>query len=631
MSQEPLSTTKEHLPQKWDVVIVGGGLAGLTLARHLLLETDRRVLLLEKRTELPQTRQKVGESSVQLAGWYFSKLLDMEEHLLHEHFMKYNLRFYWRTGDARSFEDYSASFIRSFSNIASYQLDRNVFEAELLRLNRLDDRFECRLGVSKLTVELGAGELGAEDAEHRITFESKETDNDTTKANTRINTEVHAHWVVDATGRRRLLAKKQQSQRPTSVRHGSFFWWVDGLVDVETLTDLSPAQRRKHPNRRHTGHLPSWVATNHFADEGLWFWIIPLRGKTSLGVVYDQAVVDWKDVNSAEKATRFICERFPILARDLPQRKVVDFGGFKDFSYDCSQTLSAGRWAMTGESGRFSDPLYSPGSDLIAIYNTLIVDAIQTEGSDELKRKCQTYESLNKAVFQAYLPSYAMSYDCLGDQECFALKYVWELTIYFGVYVFPFVNELLTDRRFTIGFLRQFSRLGPWNRTVQQTLTTFYRWKKEHRAELESPRFFDFTEMDTLRRAEKTFYQVGLEAPEAKRVLTRQVDELEELARFIVAHVSAQMLDEPRILSNRAFVEALDLQSGAFDLEEIRALWQRVQDRPEVQDWNLNPEVLDRFQTEKRTKEQAVKMEAVEMGSLDAQISQMAPLEEKAS
>ncbi len=606
MSQEHLHSSKEHEPQSWDVVIVGGGLAGLTLARHLLLETDRRVLLLEKRDELPTRRQKVGESSVQLAGWYFSKVLDMETHLLHQHFMKYNLRFYWPTGEGRSFEDYSTSYIRSFSNVASYQLDRNVFEAELLRLNRLDERFECRLGVSKLDVELnGSGHRGSG---HRIVCGSDDEQ----------RTEIHADWVVDATGRRRWLTKHQQSQRPTSIRHGSFFWWVDGLVDVETLTDLSPSQRRKHVHRRFTGHLPSWVATNHFADEGLWFWIIPLRGKTSLGLVYDQSVVDWKDVNSAEKATRFICERFPALARDLPQREVVDFGGFKDFSYDCGQTLSADHWAMTGESGRFSDPLYSPGSDLIAIYNTLIVDAIQTEDSEELKRKCQTYESLNKAVFQAYLPSYSMSYECLGDQECFALKYVWELTIYFGIYVFPFVNELLTDRRFTIGFLRQFSRLGPWNRTIQQTLTTFYRWKKEHRSAVESPRFFDFTEIDTLRRAEKTFYEVGLEAPEAKKVLTRQVDELKELALFIVAHVSAEMLDEPKILFSRAFVQALDLESGTFDLEQIRALWQRVRDQPEMQSWCLDPCVLDRFRTKTHD-------------SVPDLTAEMATLEEKAS
>ena len=52
----------------YSVVILGGGLAGLALARHLLLDTDRTILMLEKRPTLPPPRQKVGESSVQLAG-----------------------------------------------------------------------------------------------------------------------------------------------------------------------------------------------------------------------------------------------------------------------------------------------------------------------------------------------------------------------------------------------------------------------------------------------------------------------------------------------------------------------------------------------------------------------------------
>ena len=54
----------------YDVVIVGGGLAGLTLARHLLLHTDKRVLLLEKRDSLPPQKQKYGESSVQGKSWF---------------------------------------------------------------------------------------------------------------------------------------------------------------------------------------------------------------------------------------------------------------------------------------------------------------------------------------------------------------------------------------------------------------------------------------------------------------------------------------------------------------------------------------------------------------------------------
>src|SRR5436190_1055136 len=120
-----------------DVLIIGAGLAGLSLARQLLLNSDKNVLLIDKRSQIPSPHQKVGEATVQMSAYYFSKVLDLEEHLLREHFMKYNLRFYWKTAgrENRNFEDYGQAYIRNISNIASYQLDRNKLEAEMLRLN----------------------------------------------------------------------------------------------------------------------------------------------------------------------------------------------------------------------------------------------------------------------------------------------------------------------------------------------------------------------------------------------------------------------------------------------------------------------------------------------------------------
>lgn len=573
-----------------DVVILGGGLAGLSLARHLLLDTEKTVLLLEKRDALPSDRQKVGESSVQVAGYYFSKVLDLESYLFLEHFMKYNLRFYWRTGERpageEGFEDYSAAFIRPFSNIASYQLDRNTFEAELLRRNLADERFTARLGVDVRDVTLT--EEG--EAPHEVRFLDADGEEHV----------VHPRWVVDTTGRRKLLAKRRDMARTNNIRHGAFFWWVDGLVDIEKLTGLSRKEWRRHPSHRQTGHLPQWLATNHFCDEGLWFWVIPLQGKTSLGLVFDSEVVHWRDVFNVEKATQFVCERFPLFARDLPHREVLDFGGYKDFSHDCVQTLSAQRWALVGEAGRFTDPLYSPGSDLISIYNTLVVHAIQTDDPEERARVCQTSESLMKAVYQAYVPTYATSYDCLGDAECFTLKYTWELAIYFAVYVFPFVNDLFTDRRFALGFLRQFSRLGPWNRGVQSLLSGFFQWKKEHCEPLAEPKYFDFFEIGPLRETERTFYEVGVSVDEAKKILRREVDRLEEMARFLVAHVASVVLDEPAVVENRAFVEGIELtpdEGMAFDPDAWARRWAACRDTKDVMEWSFDTRVLDRFRT----------------------------------
>ena len=580
-----MSAEQRTSPNHYDVVIIGAGLAGLALSRQLHLETEKTILLLELRDQIPPPQQKVGESSVQLAGYYFGRVLELEEYLWRNQYMKYNLRFYWKSAgrDNSRFEDYAKAYIRPFSNIPSYQLDRNTFEGELLRRNLESERFTLRTGVAKIEESI-APEDGRP---HTVRFTPEGGE----------QREVTADWLVDTSGRGKLLARRKGLTRKNPIRHGAFFWWVDGLVDVDRLTDLSPKEIRMKAERRHTGHLPSWLATNHFCAEGLWFWVIPLQGKTSLGLVFDREVIDYAEVSTVEKATAWVCENFPCFARDLPQRKVLDSDGLASFSYDCAQTISAERWALAGEAGRFNDPLYSPGSDLIAIYNTLIVDAIRTDDRAQLESKCKLYEQVMKSVYQAYVPTYAISYDALGDQEVFSLKYTWELTVYFAGYVFPFINDLFTERRFLLAFMRLFSQLGPINSSVQSYLSAFYQWKKTALEPPKEPIYFDFTELGPLAEAAETFYQVGVEVNEAKEILGRQVENLKELARFIGAHVASVVLEDPRVLSSRAFVEGLDVAALDFDPESLRRRWQACAGDLELYPWPFDPSVMDRFRT----------------------------------
>lgn len=563
---------------RYDVVIIGAGLAGLTLARQLLLKTEQSILLIDKRADPLAQGQKVGESLVQLSGYYLSKVLELEEHLLTSHFLKYNLRFHWKTAGSsnRSLEDYSVSFIRLGSNIPTFQVDRNLLERHLLELNSSNPRFQFEGGAANATVQLAA--RGTLD-DHVVAFDGGS---------------VRCRWVVDASGRAGVLKRQLALAEENSIRHGSTWCWVDGLVNIEKLTGRSSDAVRLDPDRRKTGHMPFFLATNHFCDEGMWFWVIPLHGKTSLGLVYDRAVLEPAAVSNSKKLIDFVCRKWPLFDGDLQKRAVLDEGRFFDYSYGARQTISAARWALTGESGRFSDPLYSPGTDLITIHNTLITSAVQL-APDDLERVAPSYEQIMQVMYESYVPSYSVSYNCLGDQEVFSLKYAWELAVYFGFFVVPGINDLFTNPRAMSVHMRKYGLLGPINRSLQKFLSDYARWKKTQGAVSHERTVLDFYRMCPLRESEKLFYEVALSADDADAVFSLQFERLREFARYLVAQVYACVLQDLRVLENGAFISSLKLRTISFDAARMREEYRPFAACPVRYEWTLNPHAMAEF------------------------------------
>lgn len=163
-----------------------------------------------------------------------------------------------------------------------------------------------------------------------------------------------------------------------------------------------------------------------------------------------------------------------------------------------------------------------------------------------------------------------VSYDLLGDQECFAMKYGWELTIYFAFYVFPFINQVITNPGFVVPYLDLFARLGVLNHNLQAFITAYYHWKKAQPTLFQEPKFFDFTSFESLRKSEELFYQVGLSASEAIVFLKQSIANIEKFARFIAVYIYSVVLENDALLTDKQLWGAINVTNLRFDPAAMR-------------------------------------------------------------
>ncbi|MEM9058651.1 MAG: NAD(P)-binding protein, partial [Pseudomonadota bacterium] len=138
-----------------DVAIVGGGLAGLTLALQLRqANDDLGIVVLERNAEAPPVNtHTVGESTVEIGAHYLGGVLGQRAHLKEKHLSKFGLRLFFGApdGDLAEADEVGAS---DPLETPTYQIDRGTLEAHLAEeAQRLG--VELRRGVRASSVALG--------------------------------------------------------------------------------------------------------------------------------------------------------------------------------------------------------------------------------------------------------------------------------------------------------------------------------------------------------------------------------------------------------------------------------------------------------------------------------------------
>ncbi len=515
-----IAENKKQTPDFFDVVILGGGLAGLTLARQLLSQQPELMIAVIEKRQYPvsETTHKVGESTVEIGAHYLSEQLGLKKHLTDDQLPKFGLRFFFKDAFQTLAEGTEVGG-SSFFAAPSYQVDRGRLENFLAESG-------AELGVTIFDgarvreVILDTSENGTKDTNHQITFllnGEKQT--------------ISSRWVVDASGRAAFIKRKLQLEEDLGHDINAAWFRVDAQIQIDAWCEDSEWQQL-------TGKVPRrWLSTNHLMGEGYWVWIIPLAtGSTSIGIVADPRVHALNTFNSFEKCIDWLDTHEPECAQAIAPHldKMQDFLAIKKMSRGSRQVFSADRWGLVGEAAAFLDPFYSPGSDFIAIGNTMIGKLIEDDlAGKSLTHLAPTLQSVFLTLFQNNLLTYRDQYPLFGNPRIMSIKFVWDYAVYWGFPALLYFNDKLTDA----GFIQTLSRGVEDIRDMNLKMQEFFRnWFEADPEVNAAPAFVDQSNIEIMTRLNRELTE-SLSDADLRQRFADNVDLIRDLMFEITSRV----------------------------------------------------------------------------------------------
>lgn len=440
-------------PIDCDVMVLGGGLAGLTAALQLKkIRPQTRVVVAEKREHpVPEAAFKVGESGAEIGCHYLNESIDFADHMAEQQIRKFSLRIFPTANGNQDITCRPEIGLSKPSPMRTWQFDRGRLENALTEAV-VDAGVELLDGW-----QVGGFELGAD--RHEVSVRNGSSRRD-----------VSARWILDASGRTGLL--RRQLGLGVKIEHNVSAAWfrIGHRVKVDDWSDDPSWQARVPSGNR-------WKSTNQLVGEGYWIWLIPLAsGSTSIGLVADERFVPFERFRRYDALLEWLRENEPQLASKLPEDEggVQDFLKLKNYAYGTRRGLSGNRWALTGEAGLFLDPLYSTGLDFIAVANTLathlIKHSLDDEPAPEWRRRLKAYNGYYLGQFVAWEPTFAGQYEVFRNAQTTAAKIVWDNASYFRFPVMLFLNDTIIDPEFLASVRERTARMHPLNMWMQRCL-----------------------------------------------------------------------------------------------------------------------------------------------------------------
>lgn len=362
-----------------DVVVIGGGPGGSTLATLVAMQ-GHRVVVLEKE-KFP--RWQIGESLLPSTIHGVCRLTGVADQLARAGFtVKRGGTQRWGANPEPWTFSFSVSPKMAGQTSYAYQVERSKFDKILLdhaRAKGTDVREECTVTgiISDADRVTGLSYIDADGVARQIL----------------------ARYVVDASGNKSRTYKEVGGARKYSefFRSLALFGYFEG------------GKRLPSPN---SGNILSAAF-----DSG-WFWYIPLsKTLTSVGAVVRREMAS-KVQGDPEQALRALIAECPIISDYLSNAKRVTEGEYgqlrvrKDYSYSNTKFWRPGM-ILIGDAACFIDPIFSSGVHL-ATYSALLaarsINSVLAQRVDE-KAAFREFEERYRREFGVYYEFLVAFYD----------------------------------------------------------------------------------------------------------------------------------------------------------------------------------------------------------------------------